>query len=510
MQPCFFYLSGVLPADEAIAAIKAAVEQTYGRRGRTVVERNFAAIDAAIAALRPLPAGLATEQPHPPATCASRGSRRLRPPCHRRDAARPGRPAAGERTARDGAWPTGTSKWEKRGLAAELPIWDPSLCIDCGKCAVVCPHSAIRIKLAEPADLEAAPEGFRHKEYKDRQLPGRRLIVQVAPDDCTGCGICADICPARSKSELKHKSLNMEPAREHREVERAELRLLPRVAGGRPDAGAPRPGEGRRATAAAVRVLAGLLRLRRDPVHQDAHPALRRPDDHRQRHRVLVDLRRQPADHALHHQRRRTRPGLVELAVRGQRRVRPRHAHRPGPAARRGPTTAHHSAQRGGPRPDRRPAGAPTSRTRPASPPSVPASPSSSVCWPDSATIPKASAALLGDQARALLSLADELVEKSVWIIGGDGWAYDIGYGGLDHVLSSGRNVNILVLDTEVYSNTGGQASKATPRGATAKFATAGKGTPKKDLGHARPGLRRTSTSPSWRSAPTSNRPSER
>ncbi|HSK33313.1 MAG TPA: pyruvate:ferredoxin (flavodoxin) oxidoreductase, partial [Propionicimonas sp.] len=223
MQPCFFYLSGVLPADEAIAAIKESVEKTYGRRGRTIVERNFAAVDAAIAALQPLPVAL---QP-------SSHTHRL-----------PALPeAAGDFVRRvtgamlhgqgdllpvsalpvDGAWPTGTAKWEKRGLAAELPIWDSSICIDCGKCAITCPHTAIRIKLATPEDLADAPGSLQHKEYKDRQLPGRRLIVQVAPDDCTGCGICVDVCPARSKSELKHKSINMLPAAEHRDVERVNF-----------------------------------------------------------------------------------------------------------------------------------------------------------------------------------------------------------------------------------------------------------------------------------------------
>ena len=223
MQPCFFYLSGVLPADAAIAAIKESVEKTYGRRGRTIVERNFAAIDAAIAALEPLPAAL---QP---------SSHTHRLPAMPEEAGDFVRRVTGamlhgqgdllpvSALPVDGTWPTGTAKWEKRGLAAELPIWDSSICIDCGKCAITCPHTAIRIKLATPEDLVGAPGTLQHKEYKDRQLPGRRLIVQVAPDDCTGCGICVDVCPARSKSELKHKSINMLPAAEHREVERANF-----------------------------------------------------------------------------------------------------------------------------------------------------------------------------------------------------------------------------------------------------------------------------------------------
>ena len=237
----------------------------------------------------------------------------------------------------DGTWPTGTSKWEKRALAAELPIWDSSICIDCGKCAIACPHTAIRIKVVPGAVLADAPASLQPKKYNDRALKDHRLIVQVAPDDCTGCGICVDVCPARSKTEVKHKSLNMLPARAHRDVERVNFEYflgLPQVGAHRRPS---RPGQGRRPVGAVVRVLAGLLRVRRDPVHQDAHPAVRRPDDHRQRHRLLVHLRRQPAHGPVHDQRGRPRPGLVELAVRGQRRVRARHADRLGATARRSP-----------------------------------------------------------------------------------------------------------------------------------------------------------------------------
>jgi pyruvate-ferredoxin/flavodoxin oxidoreductase len=483
MQPCFFYLSGVMPADEAIAAIKAAVEQTYGRRGRTIVERNFAAIDAAIAALRPLQAG-------------------LRPTSHTHRL--PGLPeAAGDFVRRvtgamlhgqgdllpvsalpvDGAWPTGTSKWEKRGLAAELPIWDSSICIDCGKCAVVCPHSAIRIKLADPADLIGAPEGFRHKEYKDRQLPGRRLIVQVAPDDCTGCGICADICPARSKSEVKHKSLNMEPAREHRDVERAGFEFflgLPEVnrtlvrhdqvkgvaqlqplfefslacsgCGETPYVKTLTQLFGDRMIVANATgcssIFGGNLPTTPYTTNADGRgPAWSNSlfEDNAEfglGMRIAQDQQRGEARRLLELLRNEVGHELADALLEADQ------SDEAGLAARRARVAELKRVLVG-----------------------------------HLATIPEPSAAILGDEARALLSLADELVEKSVWIIGGDGWAYDIGYGGLDHVLASGRNVNILVLDTEVYSNTGGQASKATPRGATAKFATAGKATPKKDLG---------------------------
>jgi pyruvate-ferredoxin/flavodoxin oxidoreductase len=498
MQPCFFYLSGVLPADEAIAAIKKSVEATYGRRGRTIVERNFAAIDAAIAALEPLPAAL---QP-------SSHVHRL-PPLPE---------AAGDFVRRvtgamlhgqgdllpvsalpvDGTWPTGTAKWEKRGLAAELPIWDASLCIDCGKCAITCPHTAIRIKLATPEDLVDAPGTLQHKEYKDRQLPGRRLIVQVAPDDCTGCGICVDVCPARSKSELKHKSINMLPAAEHREVERANFEYflgLPEIdrtlvrhdqvkgvaqlqplfefslacsgCGETPYIKTLSQLFGDRMIVANATgcssIFGGNLPTTPYTTNADGRgPAwsnslfednaefglgmrIAWEQQHAEARRLLAGLRNEvghgladailTADQAEEAGLAQQRDRVVEL-----KRVLAAHL-----ATIREPCEGSAEAP----------------------------SPGQALGSPSSATL----------RAKGLLSLADELVDKSVWIVGGDGWAYDIGYGGLDHVLSSGRNVNILVLDTEVYSNTGGQASKATPRGATAKFATAGKGNPKKDLG---------------------------
>jgi len=509
MQPCFFYLSGVLPADAAIAAIKESVEKTYGRRGRTIVERNFAAIDAAIAALEPLPAAL-----HP-------SSHTHRLPAMPEEAGDFVRRVTGamlhgqgdllpvSALPVDGTWPTGTARWEKRGLAAELPIWDSSICIDCGKCAITCPHTAIRIKLATPEDLVDAPGTLQHKEYKDRQLPGRRLIVQVAPDDCTGCGICVDVCPARSKSELKHKSINMLPAAEHREVERANFEYflgLPEIdrtqvrhdqvkgvaqlqplfefslacsgcgetpyiktltqlfgdrmiianatgcssifggnlpttpyttnADGRGPAWSNSLFEDNAEFGLGMRIAwekqhseaRRLLGLLRNEVGHDLADALLAADQSseaglaEQRARV-VELKRALAAHVT---------TVPEEPVRNER------------ASRRAADTEQTAALRDG---------------------------------------SLASSRASSGTVSALLSLADELVDKAVWIVGGDGWAYDIGYGGLDHVLGSGRNVNILVLDTEVYSNTGGQASKATPRGATAKFATAGKANPKKDLG---------------------------
>ncbi len=302
-----------------------------------------------------------------------------------------------------------------------------------------------------------------------------KYTLQVAPEDCTGCALCVEVCPVKNKSEVKHKAINMAPQPPLREAEASNWEFflnLPEV--DRKQA-RTRAGQGHSAAAAAVRVLRRLRRLRRDALHQAAHPAVRRPRDDRQRHRLLLDLRRQPADHALRHEHRRPRPGLVQLAVRRQRRVRPRHAPRRRQAERIRPRTgAAVSASSIG---DELVAGHARTPTRP---PKRASSRSASACQPAQrqARRHRTRRERLAD----LLGVADALVKKSVWIVGGDGWAYDIGYGGLDHVLASGRNVNILVLDTEVYSNTGGQMSKSTPRGAVAKFAAGGKPTAKKDL----------------------------
>ena len=220
MQPCFFALSGVLPRDQAIAAIKAWVEKAFSRRGEEVVARNFAAIDGALEALHKVevPTGATSTR-------------------HRRPAVSEQAPDFVKRvTARmlegngdllpvsalpvDGAFPTGTARWEKRSLAAEIPIWDPSICIDCGKCAIVCPHSTIRTKVFGPEALEGAPDGFASKDFRSRDLPGMKLTVQVAPDDCTGCGVCVEVCPAHSKEEVKHKAINMTPVDQFLERER--------------------------------------------------------------------------------------------------------------------------------------------------------------------------------------------------------------------------------------------------------------------------------------------------
>jgi pyruvate-ferredoxin/flavodoxin oxidoreductase len=475
MQPCFFALSGLLPAEQATAALKEAIAEAYGKRGPAVVQRNQAAIDRALVALAPLPVpdrvAVDAHQIPPLTETAPDFVKRVTA----RLLADEGDLLPVSALPVDGTFPTGTARWEKRALAQEIPVWDPSICIDCGKCAIVCPHAAIRMKVFDPAVLAAAPEGFLSKDYGGRDLRGRKLTVQVAPDDCTGCGICVDVCPAHSKEEVRHRSINLEPALEHRDTERVRWEFFERIP--EIDRSAVRAdtvkgsqllqplfefsgacsgcGEtpylklltqlfGDRLVVANATGCSSIYggNLPTTPWSRD--PAGRGPawanslfednaefglglrlgyEQHvAEAHRLLADLAGAIGD------------DLVSAILDADQ-----------------STEAGITAQR------------------------------------ERVTALKAGLAAidgtLGAAPRRLLSLADELVAKSFWIVGGDGWAYDIGFGGLDHVLGSGRDVNLLVLDTEVYSNTGGQASKATPRAAAAKFASSGKGTPKKDLG---------------------------
>jgi pyruvate-ferredoxin/flavodoxin oxidoreductase len=474
MQPCFFHLAGVLPSDEAIARIKGFVEKTYAKRGQAVVDRNFAAIDRSIERLGHVALGsAATGQPSAAVVPADA-------PDFVKNVTAVLMAGDGDLLPVsafpiDGTFPSGTTKYEKRAIAHEIPVWDPSICIDCGKCAMVCPHAAIRMKVFPAAAVEGAPAGFQSKEFKSRELVDHRLTIQVAPDDCTGCGVCVDVCPAKSKTEVRHKSINMEPAAEHRDAERPrwdffqsipplDRTLLPHdtVKGAQVleplfefSLACSGCGEtpylklvsqlfGDRMVVANATGCSSIYgaNLPTTPwtVNADGRgPAWNNSlfEDNAEfglGMRLALDAQ---SDHA--------RRLLTDLApVVGEDLVREL-------LESTQETEAEIAAQRI--RVDR---------------------------------LRDALARVDGDHAadaRHLLALAGDLVRRGVWIIGGDGWAYDIGFGGLDQVLSSGRNVNILVLDTEVYSNTGGQASKATPRGAVAKFAAAGKSTSKKDLG---------------------------
>jgi pyruvate-ferredoxin/flavodoxin oxidoreductase len=473
MQPCFFALSGVLPREQATAALKEAIAEAYGKRGPTVVQRNQAAIDRALDELVPLPVPAQVDgqahrmPPLPPAApdFVKRVTERL---------------LAGEGDLLpvsalpvDGTFPTGTARWEKRALAPEIPIWDPSICIDCGKCAIVCPHATIRLKVYDPAVLAQAPEGFPAKDYGARELRGMKLTVQVAPDDCTGCGICVDVCPAFSKEEVRHKSINLEPAIDHREAQRPMWEFFERI----PEIDRTRV---RHDTVKGSQLLQPLFEFSGACSGCGETPYLKLLTQLFGDRLVVANA---TGCSSIYGGNLPTTPWARDQAGRGPawsnslfednaefglglRLGYDRHlADARALLAELAPVVGEDLAQ--------------------AILDADPSSEAAVAAQRDRVDALKARLANTngGERTRRLLSLADELVPKSFWVVGGDGWAYDIGFGGLDHVLGSGRDVNLLVLDTEVYSNTGGQASKATPRGATAKFAASGKPTAKKDLG---------------------------
>ena len=362
MQTCFFKLANIIPADEAIAHIKEQIKKTYGKKGGgTVVERNFAAVDGALAALAQVkvPGRVTSTLPMVPPVPDNA-------PAFVKDVlgmmiANRGDDLPVSALPCDGTFPTGTTQYEKRSIAQDIPIWDAKICIQCGLCSLACPHATIRMKVYDPALLAGAPEGFKSADWKGKEYPGWKMTLQVAPDDCTGCGLCVDVCPAKDKEVAKHKAIDMEPKLKHLERERAGYDFFLALPEVDRTQGQGRHGQGLATVAAAVRVLRRLRRLRRNALRQAAHAVLRRPHVDRQRHRLLVDLRRQPALHALHGQQGRQGPGVVQLAVRGLRRV--RHGVPPGdrPADRVRPRAAaaaeRQARRRAGRGPDRRQAG---------------------------------------------------------------------------------------------------------------------------------------------------------
>jgi pyruvate-ferredoxin/flavodoxin oxidoreductase len=462
LQTCFFSLAGVLPVDEAIAAIKQAIEKSYGRKGEEMVRRNFAAVDGALAALEEIEPGevggaeaLDLHVDAPPVLRTMLTGHGDELPVSAFD---PG-----------GVFPTGTSRYERRALADELPVWDPSICIDCAKCTLVCPHAAIRMKVVEPALLADAPDGFKSKPWRAKDLPGRQLAIAISPLDCTGCKLCATACPAFSKTEPGHRSLEMWPAEGEQKqalVGWDFFRSLPEL-----DRTLVEP-----ASIKGSQLLEPLFEFSGACSGCGETPYLKLLTQ-------LVGDRLLVANatgcSSIYGGNLPTTPWACDSTGRG-----PAWAN----------SLFEDNAEFGlGLRlsldQKRREALDLLEQL------DLPASLKEGLraSQPDEAALQRARGlvgelqSVLAEQqdpaSRRLALLADALVEKSVWLVGGDGWAYDIGFGGLDHVLASGRNVKVLVLDTEVYSNTGGQASKATPRGAVAKFASAGKRTRKKDLG---------------------------
>jgi len=473
MLPCFFALSRVLPRDEALAALKEALAETYAHRGETVVERNLAAVDRALAALAPVAV--------PEQVTATRSQRSAVPdhaPEFVRSVTGPLLAGRGDELPvsalpADGTFPTGTAQWEKRAIGAEIPVWDPSICVDCGKCTLVCPHAAIRMTVCDPAALSAAPDGFPSKTFAVREAPGLALAITVSPDDCTGCGVCVDVCPAVARTEPRHRSIEMAPVAEHRERQQAWWSF---AAGIPPMDPPPIPPN----TVKGSQIRQPLFEFSGACAGCGETPYLK----------LLTQLfgdRLMVANatgcSSIFGGNLPTTPWSTDPAGRG-------------PAWSN--SLFEDNAEFGlGMRiaVDHRGALARTLVERLT--PQIGADLADDILGADQSSEPGIAAqrrrvaelrhrlAQLDGTAdiASLREVADDLVRRSVWLVGGDGWAYDIGSAGLDHVLASGENVNVLVLDTEVYSNTGGQASKATPRGAVAKFAASGKRTPKKDLG---------------------------
>jgi pyruvate-ferredoxin/flavodoxin oxidoreductase len=472
MQVCFFALSGVLPREEAIQAIKQSIKKTYGKKGEDVVQKNIQAVDNTLANLHEVPVpGVVTSRIEllPPLA----GD----PPPFVRDVL--GKLVAGfgdelpvSAFPPDGTFPTGTARYEKRNLALEIPVWDEKTCIQCAKCVAICPHATIRMKVYDPALLAKAPPTFKSADARNPDWKGLKFTLQVAPEDCTGCGLCVDVCPARNKTEAKLKAINMRPQAplrlqerenwnfflslpemDRRKVKVTQLRsqqvMQPLFEFSGACAGC---GEtpyikmltqlfGDRLIIANATGCSSIYggNLPTTPYAVDASgrgPAWCNSlfEDNAEfglGFRVSIDKQKEFATELLMKLAPQVGQDLVDAIIHAQQTDE---------------------------------AGIYEQRER-------------------VAALKAKLRNLNAPEARLLLPIADFLVRKSVWIVGGDGWAYDIGYGGLDHVLASGRDVNVLVLDTEVYSNTGGQMSKSTPRGAVAKFAAGGKPLGKKDLG---------------------------
>jgi pyruvate-ferredoxin/flavodoxin oxidoreductase len=508
MQTCFFALSGVLPREEAIAQIKQSIKKTYGKRSEAVVQKNYQAVDETLAHLNEM--SLPEAMPVAAVASASANGTDGKVSAHRQPIPlpmlhrRPPVPAEAPDFVRkvlgpmivgegdslpvsalpqDGTYPSGTARWEKRNLTDEIPAWDKDLCIQCGKCVMVCPHAVIREKVYAPEHLESAPTTFLSTEARFKEFPGMQYTLQISPEDCTGCTLCVDVCPVKDKRQVGRKALNMvaqPPVREQEaanwtffltlpEVERTTLNLhaikdsqllqpLFEFSGACSGCGetpyiklATQLFGDRMLVANATgcsSIFGGNLPTTPWSMNNEGHgPAWSNSlfEDNAEfglGMRIALDKQQEYAKELLTQCATLVGETPVEALLEADQ------SSEAGIRAQRERVAAlKHLLQR--------------ALEQPAL---------------------NGNAGLVAP-ARNLLAVADALVKKSVWIMGGDGWAYDIGYGGLDHVLASGQNVNILVLDTEVYSNTGGQASKSTPRGAVAKFAAKGKATSKKDLG---------------------------
>ena len=471
MQTCFFAISGVLPRDEAIEQIKKAIYKTYGKRGDAVVQKNYAAVDHALAHLEKvtLPAAVSSSFDLIPSISS-------KAPKFVRDVL--GEIAGGHgdqipvsAIPAGGTFPSATAQWEKRNIAQFIPAWDKELCIQCGKCVMVCPHAVIRAKVYSQELGDKAPATFQWAKPKWKGMEQDRYTLQIAPEDCTGCAVCVDVCPVKNKSDASKKAINMVAQEPLRETERANWEFflgLPEVDRSKLSHGQVKDLQllqplfefsGACAGCGETPYIKLLTQLFGDRLYianatgcssiyggnlpttpyasnaQGRGPAWSNSlfEDNAEfgfGMRIAIDQQKEFAELLVARQAGAIGEELAKALLE---------------AAQKTETEVNQQRER-------------------------------------VKALREKLAGNKSSDARNLLAIADTLVRKSVWILGGDGWAFDIGFGGLDHVLGSGKNVNVLVLDTEVYSNTGGQASKATPRGAVAKFAASGKKNSRKDL----------------------------
>ena len=472
MQTCFFAISNILPKDEAIAQIKAAIKKTYSKKGDAIVQKNYAAVDASLEHLfevsypdhvtstfhrqAPVPADAPKFVQGLTATLIADNGDSIK--------------TSDLQEVVDGTWPTATTQYEKRCIATEVPVWDANTCIQCGKCSIVCPHGVIRMKVASEEELKNAPATLKTADYKGKEFAGKKFMLQISPEDCTGCGVCVTACPAKNKENPELHAINMDHIENHLEEEKANWKFfetLPYVKRTEVAKNLPKTtqmiqplfefsgacagcGEtpyiklltqlfGDRMVVANATGCSSIYsgNLPTTPYCKDekghgpawANSLFEDNAEFGLGMRVSIDHEQITAKTLLESMKAELGEVAEKILSNPQSNDMEIDAQRDNVAALRAELATMNS-----------------------------------------------------EEAKHLSEIADYLIKKSVWIIGGDGWAYDIGFGGVDHVIASGRNVNILVVDTGVYSNTGGQQSKATPMGASAKFATAGKELPKKDL----------------------------
>jgi pyruvate-ferredoxin/flavodoxin oxidoreductase len=472
MQTCFFAISGVLPREQAIYEIKKSIQKTYGKRGEAVVQKNFEAVDQTLENLFEVkvPSQVTSSlQRRPPVPDeAPEFVKKVLGPMiafHGDDLPVSAMPV-------DGTFPTGTSRWEKRNITLEIPVWEPDLCIQCGKCVFVCPHAVIRQKIYPPELLADAPSTFKSLDAKYKEFPGMKYSLQVSPEDCTGCGLCVEACPAKDKTQVSRKALNMAPQPPLREQEKVNWEFFLNL----PEADRTlfKP-----TTVKNSQLLQPLFEFSGACAGCGETPYVKLVSQLFGDRAVIANATgcssiyggnlpttpwamnnqgRGPAwSNSLFEDNAEFGLGMrltIDKHTEYARELLVALADKLGEDFTESLLLADQTTDEG------------------------------IIAQRERVALLKSRLAEIDDpRARDLEAIADNLVRRSVWIIGGDGWAYDIGFGGLDHVLASGRNVNILVLDTEVYSNTGGQSSKATPRAAVAKFSAKGKSLPKKDLG---------------------------